>query len=192
MGALVGPERRARCCLGEALRALAESSGLRVEPSSSDSDACVVSGTEGGIAFRVEPGTRGMLFDGDVAIVAPCPSPLGRAVVWPREPPDEVINGLGAERSTRDPAFDARFAVFSSSPSALLVFGAPEVRHAIYDLGIVALVIQNDEAVLLLPGIPDRDSLRGATALLALVVTRWALLDVVRISGRRGRYEIRD
>src|SRR5687767_9186289 len=77
--------------LGGALRALAQASGLRVEARSSDSGPCMVSGTEGSVAFRIEPGTRGMLFDGDVLVVAPCPSPPGRVVVWPREPPDEVI-----------------------------------------------------------------------------------------------------
>jgi len=175
---LRGPARRSGggargLKLDEALRALAEAAELRFEPRSSDGSPCTVSGSENGVAFRIEPGTRGMLFDGDVAIVATCPSALGRVVVWPREPPDAVIEGLGQERSTGDAVFDARFAVFSSSAAAMLVLSDPTLRRAFHDLGIVALVIQDDdEAVLLLPGVPDRDALGSATALLACVVTR--------------------
>lgn len=46
------------------------------------------------------------------------------------------------------------------------------LRVAIYDLGIVALVIGSAEVVLLLPGVPDGDSLASATAMVAQVVTR--------------------
>jgi hypothetical protein len=151
----------------DALRALAETSGLRFD-AGTPGGSCAVCGAEDGIEFRVEPGTRGMLFDGDVVIAASCSSE-GRVVVWPRDPPDDVIEGLGEERPTRDPVFDARFAVFASSSDEMRFIKDPMTRDAIYELGIVALVIRDDEAVLLLPGIPDGDALQSAAALLARV-----------------------
>ena len=130
-----------------------------------------LSGTVDGLAFRVEPGNRGLPWDGDSIFCAACP--LSAAlVVWPRDAPDEVTDGLGDERPTRDEQFDARFSVFSSSPQAPRAVLDETVRAGIFELGIVALVVRDQEAVLLLPGIPSTLALQKAADLLAAVVER--------------------
>jgi hypothetical protein len=119
-----------------------------------------------GIAVRVEAGTRGMLFDGDVVLSTPCSSDI-RLVAWPREPPDEVTDGLGRELTTGDEVFDSRFAVFASSPNVIDALTA-DTRRELVDFVTTATCVRDGVAMLLLPGIPsDR-----------------AFLELVRLMGR--------
>lgn len=153
------------------IRALASPDGFRVEPETDGVTA--LSGETDGVALRVEAGTRGYLFDGDVVLIAPCES-ASRLVVWPREPPDDVVDGLGVERSTGDEVFDARYAAFCSSREMLDRVLDATTRSALTDLGLGAIVVGPGEALLLLPGVPSRSALRTCGALLARVAKRCA------------------
>jgi hypothetical protein len=152
------------------LTKLAEECGLTVEAGPTDG-SYFLSGALGDLPFRVEPGTRGMPFDGDSVVCAACPLDA-TVVVWPRDAPDEVTEGLGEERPTRDEQFDARFSVFASSDKAPRRVLDETVRAGLFELGIVALVLRDREAMLLLPGIPSTLALQKAAELLAAVVAR--------------------
>lgn len=144
-----GDPSRARR-MREALHELAVENQLAFEPAS-DARVDAVSGEKDGVRFCIEAGTRGMLFDGDIVVISPCASD-DRVVVWPRDPPNAVIEGLGEERTTGDRVFDARFASFWSSGAMAHLAVDEETRRSFYQLGIVAPVVREREALLLLPG----------------------------------------
>jgi hypothetical protein len=162
------PDRAQR--MQHALRRLAAENRLEFEQGGAGR-ADAVSGEKDGVRFRMEAGTRGLAFDGDVVVVTSCASDE-RLVVWPRDPPDAVVDGLGEERPTRDPVFDARFASFSSSAALARVTVDEEMRGSLYELGIVALVVREREALLLLPGVPSSESFEASTSLLTAVASR--------------------
>jgi hypothetical protein len=151
----------------EALSRLATANGLRIEQD-------VAHGEIDGFAFRVETGTRGFLFDGDVVLSASCASDV-RLVVWPRDPPDDAIAGLGKERASGDEPFDARFATFASSPEVMEVLDV-ELRDSLYELVTAAIFVRNREAVLLLPGVPSDRALVTSVQLLGRFAKRCAKL----------------
>jgi hypothetical protein len=156
--------------LREALQRLAVESKLTFD-SGPPGGTSFIRWEEDGISFRVEPGTRGFPFDGDVVLIASCATD-GTVVAWPREPPDEVVEGLGRERSTADETFDSRFAVFASSLTVMRSILDETIRGALMALGVVALVVRDGEALLLLAGVPSSRALRATSILLARIAER--------------------
>ena len=153
-----GPERRAR--LRAALARLAQAHRLELAGD-------VALGTVDNVDVRLELGTHGFFFDGDMTLLMRCPEGV-RFVMWPRDPPDAVVDSL-IERGTGDPVFDARYAMFVAKSEATSMLD-PETRRRALDLGLIAVVLRSSEAALLFPGVPSDDAFPEAVEILTRVM----------------------
>jgi hypothetical protein len=91
--------------------------------------------------------------------------------VWPRDPPDEIVDTWGPEVATHDVVFDARFAVLSRAQGAA-VAGAltADARSALLALEVPIVLSDPASLRIVFPGAPDDATLdRAVEALVALL-----------------------